>query len=262
MTALPAAASFTGSSITEAQFKSAITDMRAFLAGLLGTDGTVATALDALDTIFSAGVTAKSGAYTVAATDRGQLLDCTGTWTLTLPAAATAGAGFAFALRNSGVGVITIDGAGSETVDGELTIALAAGASAVIVCTGAAWLSVGLAAPVEYPISIANGGTGATTGAGACDAIGAVKRDHGHNNIGSLCFACAYTTVEYAPGTLLSGSALYASGVIQWGGNSPTPGLALLRWSASSLSGTWRCLGLSPLPSYERRAATLWQRIA
>lgn len=48
MPTLPAASSFTGSTVTEAQFKTAITDQREFLAGLLGTAGTQAAALTTL----------------------------------------------------------------------------------------------------------------------------------------------------------------------------------------------------------------------
>lgn len=48
MTALPAATDFTGAAITEAQFKTAITNLRAYLSGLLGTDGTAATAISTL----------------------------------------------------------------------------------------------------------------------------------------------------------------------------------------------------------------------
>lgn len=48
MTALPAATDFTGATVTEGQFKAAITDQRAFLAGLLGADGLPATARGAL----------------------------------------------------------------------------------------------------------------------------------------------------------------------------------------------------------------------
>ena len=47
-TALPAATAFTGASVTEGAFKTAITDQRAFLADLLGTDGVPATAREAL----------------------------------------------------------------------------------------------------------------------------------------------------------------------------------------------------------------------
>jgi hypothetical protein len=89
------------------------------------------------------GVAAKTGAYTVVASDRGKLIDATGTWTLSLTAAATLGAGFAFAVRNSGTGTITIDPNSSELIDGAATVALAAGESCVCVCDGAAWKTVG-----------------------------------------------------------------------------------------------------------------------
>jgi len=141
MPTLPASTAFTGSGITEAEFKTAMTNMRDFLADLLGTAGTQAAAQVALQALLGAGVDARSGAYTVVAGDRGKLIDATGTWTLTLPAAATAGVGFAFAVRNSGPGIITIDPNGSELVDGLLTTTIGAGLSAILVCTGAGWIS-------------------------------------------------------------------------------------------------------------------------
>jgi len=48
MVALPAITDFTGNTRTEGQIKTFMTDVRAFLAGLLGTDGVPATALAAL----------------------------------------------------------------------------------------------------------------------------------------------------------------------------------------------------------------------
>lgn len=233
MTALPAAASFTGSSITEAQFKGAITDMRAFLAGLLGADGTVATALDTLSTLFAAGVTAKSGAYTVATTDRGHLLNCTGTWTLTLPAAASAGAGFAFAVRNSGSGAITIDPNAAELINGTTTFTLTAGAALIIVCTGTAWVVVGHPGDMNY-----------------------VKKDNGHGEIGSLCLASALVAASstYAnPGDTKAGSQLAAVGF--YVANQVRHGTAL--------TGTWRCLGFcKSAATGSVYVSTLWQRIA
>jgi len=44
MTALPPASDFTGAAVTEAEFKTATTNQRAYLAGLMGADGTIATA--------------------------------------------------------------------------------------------------------------------------------------------------------------------------------------------------------------------------
>lgn len=259
MPTLPASTDFTGSGITEAEFKTAMMNLRGFLADLLGTAGTQAAAQVALQTLLGAGVTAKGGAYTVVAGDRGKLIDATGTWTLTLPAAATAGAGFTFALRNSGAGVITIDPNASEQIDGATTITVAAGASCLVVCTGTAWRTVGLAIPITYPISVAKGGTGATGAAGARDNLAAVGRDHGHNKVGSFCFA-AVTGAVAAVNSTRAGS-----GLIPCSGNR----LTFSSSQSGSLSGTWRCLGVSPAytKSYEDKTwyhyiGTLWQRIS
>ena len=84
MTALPASSDFTGSTVTEGQAKTAYGNQRAFLAGLLGTDGTVATALATLGALGSAVVT-KSAAYSVVSSDRGTVINCnSGPWTLSL----------------------------------------------------------------------------------------------------------------------------------------------------------------------------------
>lgn len=223
--ALPVIADFIGSGITQAQFKTAITDMREYLAGLLGTTGTIPAAQAALDVIFGAGVAAKSGAYTVTTTDRGQLFDCTGTWTLTLPEAATAGAGFAFAVRNSGSGIITLDPNGAELINGAGTFALAAGAALIVVCTGTAWVVVGHPGTLNY-----------------------VKHDNGHDSVGSLCFAISSPVQVRSPGSTLAGSGLTPAGVAGATGS-----------GGSTLSGTWRLLGYTQAST---GSASLWQRIA
>ena len=232
MPTLPASTDFTGSGITEAQFKTAITNLRGFLADLLGTAGTQAAAQVALKALLGAGVDARSGAYTVVAGDRGKLINATGTWTLALTAAATLGAGFAFALRNSGAGVITIDPNATELIDGAQTLTLAAGGSAIIVCTGSAWMTVGLGAQ------------------------GVVKHDHGHNVVGSLCFA----------GRAIAGGVVYATaGEIKPGSELRPAGIGFLAHVGSgSLSGSWRCLGhvQNTDQSNEWNVCTLWQRIA
>lgn len=109
-----------------------------------GTGGTTQiTALQALGAL-AAQTVAKSTAYTVVAGDRGDLLNCTGTWTLSLTAAATLADGFSVALVNSGVGTITIDPNASETVDGVTTKALTPGQSCILVCNGVGWYTLGL----------------------------------------------------------------------------------------------------------------------
>lgn len=142
MATLPVSTDLTGSSITEAQAKTWFTQLRDFLSGLLGTAGTISTALAALQVPFGQGVDAKTGAYTVVAGDRGKTLNCSGTWSLALTAAATLGNGFMISVVNTGSGVITIDPNAGETIDGASTITLGAGLSAILVCTGSAWLSV------------------------------------------------------------------------------------------------------------------------
>jgi len=156
MPTLPLATAFTGSAITEAQFKTAITDQREFLASLLGTAGTQSAALAAIGALLS-GVSAKTSAYTVLAADRGKLIDCTsGTFSLTLTAAATLGAGYSFAVRNSGTGVITIDPNAAELIDGVATITLQAGESCLLICNGTAWKTVGRTATVPVDIQTFN----------------------------------------------------------------------------------------------------------
>lgn len=142
MTALPSTTDFTDAIRTNIQMKATFTDLRAYLAGLLGADGLPATALATLGAL-GANYAAKTAAYTVVLTDRGRLLDATGTWTLSLPAAATAASGFTVMLRNSGSGLITIDPSGAELVNGVATFVVWPGQCVVLVCSGTAWLSAG-----------------------------------------------------------------------------------------------------------------------
>lgn len=143
MPSLPVSTDLTGSSITEAQAKTWFTQLRDFLSGILGTAGTVPNALATLRVPFGQGVEAKTGAYTVVAGDRGKVISCTGTWSLSLTASATLGNGFMISVVNTGSGVITIDPSGAELIDGASTLGIPAGSSAVLVCTGAAWITVG-----------------------------------------------------------------------------------------------------------------------
>jgi hypothetical protein len=97
-----------------------------------------------------ASVLAKTSAYTTTAADRGRLIDCTsGTFTVTLLDVATAGAGFVQAIKNSGTGFITVDADGSETIDGALTLILAPGDSALLLCSGSAWTTLGRVARAQ-----------------------------------------------------------------------------------------------------------------
>jgi hypothetical protein len=109
-----------------------------------GTGATTAiAALQSLGALASQTI-AKSATYTVVAADRGDVLLCSGTWSLGLTAAATLANGFSFAVINTGTGVITIDPSSAETIDGAATLALAAGQSCIVICDGTAFRSIGL----------------------------------------------------------------------------------------------------------------------
>ena len=142
MPSLPIATDFTGAGVTEAGFKTAITNQREFLAGLLGTTGNQVDALVALGAL-GADTVSKTTAYTVIATDRGKTILCSGTFTLSLTAAATLGDGFTFAVINTGTGVITIDPASTEQIDGASTNSIQANSWAIITCTGTAFYTMG-----------------------------------------------------------------------------------------------------------------------
>jgi hypothetical protein len=96
---------------------------------------------------------AKSSGYSVLTGDRGKLFNCTATLTLALPAAATAGAGFMFMVRANGAAV-TLDPNGAELVDGASTVAIASGSSAVVACTGTAWITAFGVAPYDWAATV------------------------------------------------------------------------------------------------------------
>lgn len=147
MPALPPSSDFTGSTRTNAEVKVTHAALRSYLAGLLGEDGTPATALAALGSLVGAGVTPRTAATTLTAADRGRVVLATsGTWALTLPALAGAPAGWAVLVVNAGAGTVTLTRAGADLIDGAASQPLAAGGAALVVSTGSAWATVALAA--------------------------------------------------------------------------------------------------------------------
>lgn len=113
----------------------------------------LATALSNLAAPFSSRA-AKTGAYTVIASDRGKVIQATsGTWTLSLTAAATLGDAFTFQVFNSGTGVITIDPNGSEAIQdytsSATTKSLAQGEGGIVACTSTGWIFLKTAAPTS-----------------------------------------------------------------------------------------------------------------
>lgn len=65
----------------------------------------------------------KTANYTVAYADRGRhIVGVSGSWTLSLPDTVLAGVGFEVRFENRGAGIITIDPAGTDTIDEQTTI--------------------------------------------------------------------------------------------------------------------------------------------
>lgn len=143
MTALPPSGDFTNSATTEGGFKTALTNLRAYLSSILGDDGTLVTAMATLGSMFNS-TSSKSTNYTVIASDRGKTIQCTATLELALTAAATLGSSFAFTVDNTGSGDVTINPSGTETIDGASTITLGAGQSCIVYCNGTSFYTVGM----------------------------------------------------------------------------------------------------------------------
>lgn len=90
--------------------------------------------------------TFNSSPRTLLATERASALVWAGTGagTLNLVGAATAGNNFFVSVRNSGGGDITVDPAGSETIDGATTLVMRPGESTSLITDGITWYTLGL----------------------------------------------------------------------------------------------------------------------
>jgi len=80
-----------------------------------------------------------TSSYTSISTD--DIINClSGTFTVTLLPAASAITGRKLYIKNSGEGIITVDGSDSENIDGSLTLTLTPDDSFTIVSTGSNWI--------------------------------------------------------------------------------------------------------------------------
>ena len=137
MTALPQISRFIDSNITEGDFKVALSELRDYLNGLLGEDGTPATAGKKLNLPMS-GVLEKTQDCTATSADKGKVLRFTGAsaMTLSLDAAMALGDGWNITVINDSSADLVIDPYAGETIDGNETLTLGAGLRTGIVCDG------------------------------------------------------------------------------------------------------------------------------
>jgi hypothetical protein len=135
--------------ITWAKHKTKLTDpIKTFV------DSIVTNLVTAFTRIFPYQTAAVTTTYTLQASDRGKMLNCTNTFTLTLLPAATAAANFVFGIKNIGSGTITIDGDGSETIDGSTTLALSTQYEGVeLISDGSNWHVVSRPPITSLPMS-------------------------------------------------------------------------------------------------------------
>ena len=92
-----------------------------------------------------------SSSQTVIASHRAQLLVFNGgSATLSLTSTSTLGDDFFFLLKNLGTGTITIDPAGSETIDGQSTFTVQPGESLMVCGSSASWFTVGYGRSLVY----------------------------------------------------------------------------------------------------------------
>lgn len=89
-------------------------------------------------------VTTVSGSFMIQNSDRARVYNFTGgAATLSLSTASNYGDNFFFMIGNTGSGAITIDPAGTDTIDGAVTIDINPGESAIVVTDGSNWFTVG-----------------------------------------------------------------------------------------------------------------------
>lgn len=245
MASMPSKSDLIQTGIAKGTFRSALASMWDCLTGLLGQDGTQATALATLGAPFAASIY-KAGAYTVAPADRGKCVRCSGTFTLAFTPAPTLGDGFVFMVMNEGSGTITLDPDLSEKIDAVTTLTLAAGRSVIVFCDGVKFETFGRGGVESF-----NARAGAVTLTGADLLLP-------FDAIGSYCFAALVSGAQsLTAGNTYSGSSLRATGT-SW--NADGAGSTHPTATGATLSGTWRCLGTLTVTS--TYVASLFQRIA
>lgn len=96
----------------------------------------------------------KSSDYTLLMSDRARFLNVTsGVVTLNLPQASVAQEGYWFAVRNSGSGSVTINGFGTETINGSLMFTLNQNESTIVSTDGSAWYTIGQGKDATFTFS-------------------------------------------------------------------------------------------------------------
>jgi hypothetical protein len=96
-------------------------------------------------------VTTFASNYTALASDRSSTYVWTGgAGALTLTSASTLGDNWFMFLRNGGTGALTVGGSGGNTIDGSATLVFQPSDSAIIVCSGTTFYTVGIGKSTQF----------------------------------------------------------------------------------------------------------------
>lgn len=169
----------------------------------------------------------KTAAYTVVAGDLGTIINCTsGTFTVSLTAAATLGAGFNCWIWNTSTttaDAITIDPAGTETIDLRTTLILRQGEGMQIVCDGTNWQTGDKKVMRSYADNMAGSLSRPIATGASSVAIGAASTASGASAFAAGAAATSSNTASVAIGDSATASGIYS---IALGGGSVTASAA------------------------------------
>ncbi len=111
------------------------------------------TAIESIDTglttafakmIGGGGITSTAISYGVSGSDQGKLVVASAAGvTITTPDATSVGAPFVFGVLNSSAGDVTLDGSGTQTINGSLSLTMAAGDGWLVFTDGTNWFVIG-----------------------------------------------------------------------------------------------------------------------
>ncbi len=102
------------------------------------------------------GVTTTAIDYTVGASDAGKLVKVTAAATITTPDATVVTSPFVFSVSNLHSAAITLDGSGSQTIDGQAGLSVPPGVSFFLYTDGTNWFTAGRSIPAPMPAAFKN----------------------------------------------------------------------------------------------------------
>lgn len=149
------------------------------------------------------GRTAVGANYTILVTDQGKVISATNTITLTLPAAADASTPFMIGVKNDGTGVVTVDGNGSELIDGVANKTVNPGEGYVLYSDGSAWYTAASVLPsASLGLNLIGGSLVVTNSSGALTI--AIKTLAGNDPSAGEPVRVAFRDATAATGTITS----------------------------------------------------------